>query len=360
MMRRLYLIRHGSADRRVNDVLQTSLGPQADPPLDETGREQARLLTRRLLLMPAPAAVFCSPLRRARETVAPFAEATGTDVTYVEDLAEWYGGAWEMKEFEDIFRDHPEVAGLVRSQDPIWHLAPGGEDQISFQRRVVDAVEDALARRPGGDVWIVCHGGVINGYVGSVVGIRDQEMFMLPDNTSLNTIVVDGDDRHLWFLNDTAHLSDPHLFGGAEGPPLYSPAHPEHEGANPVAVKFLSEEWAEALKNELNASPAFKDAAAGKTAAIQQVIAGSDGETRYWITIADDAIDMGVGDTPNPDATISENYDTAVALAKSELSPVTAFMTGKIKVAGNMGMLLGLQAVLSLLPAAMAAIDVEY
>ena len=90
------------------------------------------------------------------------------------------------------------------------------------------------------------------------------------------------------------------------------------------------------------------------------MIGGPDGETRYWITIAEDTIDMGVGDTSNPDATITESYDTAVALAKSELSPVTAFMTGKIKVAGNMGMLLGLQAVLSLLPGAMAAIDVEY
>lgn len=359
-MRRLYLIRHGSADRRANDVLQTRLGPQADPPLDASGREQARLLTRRLRLMPAPAAVLCSPLRRARETVAPLAEATGTDVMYIDDLAEWYGGAWELKEFEDIFRDHPEVAGLVRSQDPIWHLAPGGEDQISFQRRVVGAVEGALARHPGGDVWIVCHGGVINAYVGSVLGLRDQEMFMLPDNTSLNTIVVDGEERHLWFLNDTAHLSDPDLFGAGDGPHLYSPAHLEREGANPVTVKFLSEEWAEALKDQLNASPEFKEAAAGKSAAIQQVIGGPDGETRYWITIAEDTIDMGVGDTSNPDATITESYDTAVALAKSELSPVTAFMTGKIKVAGNMGMLLGLQAVLSLLPGAMAAIDVEY
>ena len=39
---------------------------------------------------------------------------------------------------------------------------------------------------------------------------------------------------------------------------------------------------------------------------------------------------------------------------------MTAFMTGKIKIAGNMGMLLGLQGVLALLPGAMATIDVEY
>jgi len=127
-----------------------------------------------------------------------------------------------------------------------------------------------------------------------------------------------------------------------------------------VAVKFLSDEWAQALRSELNASEDFKAAAVGKTATIQQVIGGGDDEIHYWISLSDGAIDMGIGDAESADATITETYDTAIALAKSELSPVTAFMTGKVKVAGNMGMLLGLQNVLALLPAAMAAIDVEY
>ena len=126
-----------------------------------------------------------------------------------------------------------------------------------------------------------------------------------------------------------------------------------------MAVKFLSDEWAQALKAGLNEDAAFKEAAAGKTATIQQVI-GDDDQIHYWIRIADGAIDMGLGDAEGPDATITESHETAVALAKGELSPVTAFMTGKIKVAGNMGLLLGLQNVLALLPTAMAAIDVEY
>ena len=127
-----------------------------------------------------------------------------------------------------------------------------------------------------------------------------------------------------------------------------------------MTVQFLSQEWADTLKEQLNASAAFKEAAAGKQATIQQVIGGDGADTHYWIRIADDAIDMGIGDAESPDATITQSYETAVALAKSELSPVTAFMTGKIKVAGNMGLLLGLQGVLALLPASMASIDVAY
>ena len=127
-----------------------------------------------------------------------------------------------------------------------------------------------------------------------------------------------------------------------------------------MAVKFLSDAWADALKTELNESEAFQRAAAGQRATIQQVITQPSGDTHYWISIVDGRIDLGVGDVDAPDATITQSYDSAAALAKGELSPVTAFMTGKLKIAGNMGMILGLQGALAQLPEAMDKIDVEY
>ena len=127
-----------------------------------------------------------------------------------------------------------------------------------------------------------------------------------------------------------------------------------------MAVKFLSPEWAEMLKQELNAEEAFRQAAAGQHAVIQQVISNDGEDTHYWIRIDDGAIDMGLGDAEDAEATITQSYDTAVRLAKSELSAVTAFMTGKIKIAGNMGKLLGLQGALAQLPPAMAKIDTVY
>ncbi len=104
-----------------------------------------------------------------------------------------------------------------------------------------------------------------------------------------------------------------------------------------MSVKFLSDEWAQALKTELNANDAFRQAAAGQNATIQQVIADGGEDTHYWIKIADGTIDMGIGDVDAPDATITQGYETAVKLAKSELSAVTAFMTGKIKIAREHG-----------------------
>jgi putative sterol carrier protein len=127
-----------------------------------------------------------------------------------------------------------------------------------------------------------------------------------------------------------------------------------------VALKFLSQEWAEAVKAALNADDAFKKAATGKQAALQQVISTDNGDTRYWIRIDDGTIDMGVGDLDAPDATITQNFDTAVGLAKNHVSAVTAFMTGKIKIDGNMGLLLGLQGAFAQLPMVMASLDVDY
>ena len=107
-----------------------------------------------------------------------------------DDLAEWFGGEWEFKEFEELLVEHPEIPRRILLQDPVFLLAPGGEPFAAFQRRVVGAVEGALAAHPEGDLWVVCHGGVINAYLASFLGLHEQEMFFLPPNTSINTVKV--------------------------------------------------------------------------------------------------------------------------------------------------------------------------
>jgi putative sterol carrier protein len=127
-----------------------------------------------------------------------------------------------------------------------------------------------------------------------------------------------------------------------------------------VSLRFLSPEWADALTSSVNASDTFAQAAGTQRARIQQVITAADGETRYWTTIEHGTIAMGMGDLDAPDATITQSYDTADALANRELSPVTGFMMGKIKVDGNMGLLMGLAGALGKLADAMAGLDVQY
>ncbi|MEP7060710.1 MAG: histidine phosphatase family protein [Actinomycetota bacterium] len=211
--RRLYLIRHAKASHSSMGELDTPRGLVADPPLDDVGREQVEILTRRLLKMPRPAALYVSPLARARQTVALFERQSGMSAAVVDDLAEWFGGDWEFKEFEELIGEHPDMPNRVLMQDPVFELAPGAESKAEFQGRVVPAVEAALASHPGGDVWIVCHGGVINAYLSHILGLHPrQELFFLPPNTSLNTLRVIGEERFVWFIADDTHITQPELY----------------------------------------------------------------------------------------------------------------------------------------------------
>jgi putative sterol carrier protein len=127
-----------------------------------------------------------------------------------------------------------------------------------------------------------------------------------------------------------------------------------------VGVQFLSDEWAQEVKNALAANDSVKSAAGTMTARIQQVITTPEGEKRYWFKLEGGSVDLGMGDVENPDATITQDYDTAVALSKNELTGTAAYMSGKLRVSGDLMKLMQLQGVLGQLPAALKDLDVDY
>lgn len=158
-----------------------------------------------------PFVVYSSPLRRAAETAEAFAREAGTEVAFDDELVEAHIGGWEGKPFEEIIESDPEVMQHIRHQRAIWHRAPDAERGDGFRRRVHEAVEGLLGKHPDENVLLFVHGGVINAYVGEVLALG-QEMFFLPENTSVNSVDVDGDARSVRFLNDVLHLTDPHFF----------------------------------------------------------------------------------------------------------------------------------------------------
>jgi putative sterol carrier protein len=127
-----------------------------------------------------------------------------------------------------------------------------------------------------------------------------------------------------------------------------------------MPVQFLSPEWTEELEKRLNASATFRAAASAANVTIQNVIDTPDGAKRYWMRFEGGSVKLEAGDAEKADATIEQDYATAVALAKSELNPVSAFMTGKIRINGSMMLLMQLQGALSELAKEMQEIDVDY
>jgi probable phosphoglycerate mutase len=185
----LLLIRH-ALPRRIDEG--DGAGP-ADPELAPLGVEQAAALADWLRTEEVDA-LWSSPMRRARETAAPVADALGLPIVVDEGLAEYDREALSYIPIEEL-----KAAG-----DPRWHQVP--ERPEHFAAGVVAAVERVVAAHPGGRVAVVCHGGVVNAYCGHVLGI-DEPLFFLPAYTSISRVLASASGpRSIGSLNETAHV----------------------------------------------------------------------------------------------------------------------------------------------------------
>jgi putative sterol carrier protein len=102
-------------------------------------------------------------------------------------------------------------------------------------------------------------------------------------------------------------------------------------------VRFLSEAWFRALAE--STGPLRREALRGIT--VQQVVTGTpDGEVRYAISLSDERATVRPGQAGNPDVTFTEDYPTAAAIARGELTAQAALLAGRIRVAGNVAALM--------------------
>ncbi len=127
-------------------------------------------------------------------------------------------------------------------------------------------------------------------------------------------------------------------------------------------AKFLTQEWGDEIREALNSSDTVKNAIQGVDLTVQQVVTDvpDEGEVKYWTQFKDGEVNGEIGETDNPDVTISQNYETAAAMNKGELNAQAAFMQGKLKVTGNMGKLLQNQGALQAIGPVMSEIPTEY
>jgi putative sterol carrier protein len=68
-----------------------------------------------------------------------------------------------------------------------------------------------------------------------------------------------------------------------------------------------------------------------------------DGEMCRYVSVADGAVNVGEGDIESPTATIRTQAATWVGMVTGTVNPMLAFMSGKLRVEGNMGDVMKLQ-----------------
>ena len=101
---------------------------------------------------------------------------------------------------------------------------------------------------------------------------------------------------------------------------------------------------AAAVKNIFDEMPGRlnQDAAAGLDATIQYELTGDGGAT-YHCVIKDGACEVSEGGADSPHMTVTMGAQDFVDMTSGKLDGMSAFMSGKLKIGGDMGLAMKLQ-----------------
>jgi glucosyl-3-phosphoglycerate phosphatase len=195
---RVYLARHGRTELNESGVLRGLL----DPPLDDEGHRQAKLLGQALGPR-QPALVAASPLRRARQTAQPVAECAGRLVTVDPCLTDRDYGRWAGTPKETVVAMYGTV-----------DAAPGVEPRSAIRDRAVRGLTNLAQHCAGGTVVVVSHDAVNREVLVAIdPGLGDPDA--LPqDNGCFNTLDWSPGGWAVLSINELPARADPAKLDG--------------------------------------------------------------------------------------------------------------------------------------------------
>jgi broad specificity phosphatase PhoE len=200
------LVRHGATANNVCRPLKLQ-GRGSDLPLSAEGLRQAQE-TGRFLADVHLAAVYSSPLLRARQTAEAIARSHALPVQTLPDFIEVDVGQWEDWSWEDICTRWPEEHRRFMD-DPASHPYLGGETMGQVYQRVAPAWDVLLRQHTGQTVVVVTHNVVNRVILAPLLGLPlKQARSIHQDNCGVNVIQCRGGETKLITLNSVGHLSE--------------------------------------------------------------------------------------------------------------------------------------------------------
>ncbi len=192
MKKKIFLLRHGKTD--FNGLYIGS----SDVALGEDGTKQV-ILTRKILQQKNIQRVFCSPMKRCRDTFSPL--QLGVTCTYSDNLREINFGRWEKRSFQEIKAiDKKIIENWVKEGEEFCF--PEGE-QISIFNDRIKKISQEIIQTSEEEVLIVAHGGSIRQLLCIFLQIpSEKKMIFGIDPGSFCTVELYGNIGRLTGLNE--------------------------------------------------------------------------------------------------------------------------------------------------------------
>lgn len=137
--------------------------------LSDDGRRQAEAAAQRIAKLKRVAAVYASPLERARETAMPIARIRSLALRIERGLLELDVGSWTGSRLDRLSK-RPEWTTVQRY--PSGFRFPEGESFVEMQARVTAAVARMVEHHRGGVVVAVSHADPIKAALAHALGMH--------------------------------------------------------------------------------------------------------------------------------------------------------------------------------------------
>jgi phosphoserine phosphatase len=200
-MTQIILVRHGQTPWNKDKIFRGS----KDIPLNDTGREEARLAGEWLKGETIQAAYF-SPLSRARDTGEAIARHHGLQVLDLPGLTDICYGDWEGQPLTEVKVNYADLYGQWETA-PHTVRFPQGETLDEVRDRALKAVEEVVRRHPAQTVLLAAHRAVNKVLIAAFIGLDNSHFWRLgQDTTAINRFRRVEDTWHIMGLNDICHL----------------------------------------------------------------------------------------------------------------------------------------------------------
>ena len=170
---RVFVVRHGETEW----VRERRFAGSRDIPLTEVGREQCAAVGR-ALAGTAVAAVYASPLERARASADVIAKPHGLPVRIVPAFSEMSFGSWEGLTRDEVRGRYPDAWAQWRSAPHLFEPA-GGETVPGVAARVTAGIKALQDAHDSQTIVLVSHGIVARVIVLDALGLGLDRLWTL-------------------------------------------------------------------------------------------------------------------------------------------------------------------------------------